>query len=204
MEAVAEHNKNNKLDALVMHHTATTTENVREKSRTNEIVSIAAAEMNLSIPKIPPVVPVTVKIPAGAAPKSKQKQTKKKKDKNVPQRNKYAYHYFKPEMSSKLKQDGQQVNEIILGQCWKVLSAEEKEPYNALALEDKERYKTERVAYDQKKAADLNVPPNPAGLMEGPGGVDLGGKGVVTEGRNDCVGGVEVHEWGGGKLGNQC
>ena len=115
MEAVAEHNKNNKLDALVMHHTATTTDNLRKKARTNENVAIAVAEMNLSIPKIPPVVPVTVKIPAGAAPKSKRKQTKKKKDKNAPQRNKYAYHYFKPVMSSNLKQDGQQVNETILG-----------------------------------------------------------------------------------------
>ena len=57
MEAVAEHNKNNKLDALAMHHTETTTENVRKKARTNENVAIAVAEMNLSIPKIPPTVP---------------------------------------------------------------------------------------------------------------------------------------------------
>ena len=101
-------------------------------------------------------------------------------------------------MSSNLKQDGQQVNETILGQCWKVISAEEKEPYNALALEDKERYTTEMVAYEQKNAADLNVPPNPADLMEGPGGTELGGKVVVTEGGNDCVGGLAVDEWGGG------
>ena len=69
IEAVTEHNKNNKLDALVMHHTATRTGNLQKKARTNKNVAIAVAEMNLSIPKIPPVGPVTVKIPAGAAPK---------------------------------------------------------------------------------------------------------------------------------------
>ena len=54
------------------------------------------------------------------------------------------------------------------------------------------------VAYEQKNAADLNVPPNSADLMEGPGGTELGGKVVVTEGGNDCVGGLAVDEWGGG------
>ena len=57
------------------------------------------------------------------------------------------------------------------------------------------------VAYEQKKATNLNVPPNPAELMEGPEGAELGGKGAVTEGENGCVGGVAVDEWRRRELG---
>ena len=107
-------------------------------------------------------------------------------------------------MRAKLIEDGQPVNKTVLGECWKVLSSEEREPYCALALEDKQRYKTEMVAYDQKKAASLNVAPNPAGLIDGRGGVGFGNEVVVAEEGNDCVGGVEVHELGVGELRNQC
>ena len=83
MAAVTEHNKTNKLDAVIMHHTATRTGNVRKKARTNENSLIAVAKTSVSIPKIPPM-----HIAAAATPKSKQKQTRKQKDKNASQQNK--------------------------------------------------------------------------------------------------------------------
>ena len=53
-------------------------------------------------------------------------------------------------MSNTLKQESRQVNESILGQCWRGLTAKEKEPYNALAFADKERFMSETVAYNSQ------------------------------------------------------
>jgi len=86
------------------------------------------------------------------APLKKQKKQKKKKDKNAPKKNMTAFLIFsnaeRPKVMEENKEAGVAGWGKILGEKWKALSEEEKEPWQEKAKEDKERYDKEKAEYD--------------------------------------------------------
>jgi len=88
----------------------------------------------------------------------KERKPRKKKDPNAPKRPKSAWMYFGEEMRPKIKVEhpGVQQKEILqlLGEKWKELTDEEKEPYQKKAKKDKNRYETEKANYKPKKDDD--------------------------------------------------
>jgi len=83
---------------------------------------------------------------------AKKAKTKKKKDANAPKRGKSSFMYFGDEWRPKLKEENPEltVPEMgkALGEKWKTLTAEEKEPYEEKAKEDKVRYEKAKAEYD--------------------------------------------------------
>ncbi|XP_047310113.1 FACT complex subunit SSRP1 isoform X1 [Impatiens glandulifera] len=87
----------------------------------------------------------------GAPKAKKQKKSSKKKDPNAPKKAMSAYLYFSQSQRESIKktQPGISFGEIgrVVGDRWKGMSAEEKEPFEAKALTDKKRYKDEISGY---------------------------------------------------------
>jgi len=76
---------------------------------------------------------------------------RKKKDPNQPKRGLSAYMFFANEQRDKVREDnpGIKFGEVgkKLGENWKALSDKQKEPYDAKAKADKQRYEEEKAAY---------------------------------------------------------
>lgn len=85
--------------------------------------------------------------------KKKPKTQKKKKDPNEPKQIRSAYNFYTKDARPKIVARGMSSNSNVntqLGAQWKALSAEEKLPYERMAMEDRGRYTKEKAAYDFK------------------------------------------------------
>jgi len=86
------------------------------------------------------------------APKKKKK---KMKDPNAPKRNQSAYFLFSNKNRETVKQElggTTKITEIAsaLGARWRGMTDKDKEPYEALAKKDKERYQKDMLAYNSR------------------------------------------------------
>ncbi|KAL8647232.1 MAG: hypothetical protein Q9210_005682 [Variospora velana] len=77
---------------------------------------------------------------------------KRKKDPNAPKRGLSAYMFFANDNRDSVREENQgitfgQVGKV-LGEKWKALNAKQREPYEAKAKADKERYEREKVSYN--------------------------------------------------------
>jgi len=83
--------------------------------------------------------------------KAKGKTEKRKKDPNAPKRGLSAYMFFANDSRDKVREEnpGIKFGEVgkMLGERWKELTDKEKKPYEDKAKADKERYETEKAAY---------------------------------------------------------
>lgn len=91
------------------------------------------------------------------APREPKKRTqRKKKDPNAPKRALSAYMFFANENRDIVRSENPDVTfgQIgrLLGERWKALTAEDKEPYDAKAAADKKRYESEKELYNATKA----------------------------------------------------
>ena len=102
----------------------------------------------------------TYKPPAGFEPAVTKGKGKTKKDPNAPKRAQTAFFYFMNEMRPKIKEENPDISFVDIGKAsgekWKVISAEEKAKYEAMANKDKDRYNQEMKAYAAKKKADAD------------------------------------------------
>lgn len=85
----------------------------------------------------------------------KQQKVKALKDPNLPRRPKSAYIYFCHELRPKLKETlpNAKLPEVAreLGKRWSTASNEEKEKFEKMSFEDKQRYVEEMEMYKQNK-----------------------------------------------------
>uniref|UniRef100_A0A914H0T7 FACT complex subunit SSRP1 n=1 Tax=Globodera rostochiensis TaxID=31243 RepID=A0A914H0T7_GLORO len=81
------------------------------------------------------------------------KKGEKKKDPNAPKRNQSAFFLWQSENRPQIKKPGDSVVDTAAraGQMWKAMSADEKQPYEQKAKDDKERYEREMSEYQSKK-----------------------------------------------------
>ncbi|GMM31308.1 high-mobility group nucleosome-binding protein [Martiniozyma asiatica (nom. inval.)] len=83
------------------------------------------------------------------------KKEKRKKDPNAPKRALSAYMFFAAENRDKVRADNEGISfgEIgkKLGDMWKSMSDEDKQPYADKAEADKKRYEKEKSDYMKKK-----------------------------------------------------
>ncbi|XAR51771.1 hypothetical protein NMG60_11006503 [Bertholletia excelsa] len=90
---------------------------------------------------------------------SKKRKQKKKKDPNAPKRAMSGFMFFSISERENIKKSnpGISFTEVgrVLGDKWKRMSAEEKEPYEAKARADKKRYKDEISGY--KNPQQMNI-----------------------------------------------
>ncbi|XP_031287257.1 FACT complex subunit SSRP1 [Pistacia vera] len=91
---------------------------------------------------------------------SKKKKQKKKKDPNAPKRAMSGFIFFSQMERENIKKSnpGIAFTDVgrVLGDKWKKMTAEEKEPYEAKARADKKRYKDEVSGYKNPKAMDID------------------------------------------------
>ncbi|MCJ1236568.1 Non-histone chromosomal protein 6 [Varicellaria rhodocarpa] len=77
---------------------------------------------------------------------------KKKKDPNAPKRGLSAYMFFANEQRDNVREDnpGISFGQVgkVLGERWKALNTKQREPYEAKAKADKERYENEKASYN--------------------------------------------------------
>ncbi|GAB7324115.1 hypothetical protein MBLNU13_g07499t1 [Cladosporium sp. NU13] len=97
-------------------------------------------------------MPKSEKATTGRAKRAgKAEGGRKKKDPNQPKRGLSAYMFFANEQRDKVREDnpGIKFGEVgkKLGEQWKALSDKQKEPYDAKAKADKQRYEEEKAAY---------------------------------------------------------
>ncbi|TKY53784.1 FACT complex subunit SSRP1 [Spatholobus suberectus] len=89
----------------------------------------------------------------------KKKKQKKKKDPNAPKRAMSGFMFFSKLERENLKKTNPGISFTdvgrVLGEKWKKMSAEEKEPYEAKARADKKRYKDEISGY--KNPQPMNI-----------------------------------------------
>ncbi|GMM47835.1 high-mobility group nucleosome-binding protein [Pichia kluyveri] len=100
-------------------------------------------------------------MPAKREPKmkdGKEVKERKKKDPNAPKRALSAYMFFANAERDKVRADnpGIQFGQIgkLLGEKWKSMDAEMREPHEAKAEADKKRYEMEKIAYLKKKETE--------------------------------------------------
>ena len=81
----------------------------------------------------------------------RKKTSRRKKDPNAPKRALSAYMFFANENRDIIKAENPDVSfgqvGKLLGEKWKALSPEEREPYEAKAKADKRRYESEKELY---------------------------------------------------------
>lgn len=82
--------------------------------------------------------------------KKKTKTQKKEKDPNAPKQPRSTYILYTMDARPKIAATGAAVTGELLGEQWRALSAEEKLPYEQMAIDDKKRYIKEKAAYDAK------------------------------------------------------
>ncbi|KAM0795993.1 high mobility group box domain-containing protein [Usnea florida] len=77
---------------------------------------------------------------------------KKKKDPNAPKRGLSAYMFFANEQRDNVREEnpGISFGQVgkVLGERWKALSGKQREPYEAKARTDKQRYEDEKASYN--------------------------------------------------------
>ncbi|XP_065879503.1 FACT complex subunit SSRP1-like [Euphorbia lathyris] len=122
-------------------------------------------EKEKPVKKEPAKEPSSSKIAAKKRPKdgkedaSKQKKQKKKKDPNAPKKAMSAFMYFSQMERENVKKTHPGIGfggiGKVVGERWKKLSAEEKEPYEAKARTDKKRYEEAISGY--KNPQPVNV-----------------------------------------------
>lgn len=82
----------------------------------------------------------------------RRKTTRRKKDPNAPKRALSAYMFFANENRDIVRSENPDVTfgQIgrLLGERWKALTAEDKQPYEAKAEADKKRYESEKELYN--------------------------------------------------------
>lgn len=95
---------------------------------------------------------------AGFEPTVTKGKAKTKKDPNEPKRAQTAFFHFSNEMRPKIKDETPDISFVdtakLIGEKWKVISADEKAQYEAMASNDKERHSRESKAYAAKKKVD--------------------------------------------------
>ncbi|CAN6572090.1 unnamed protein product [Malus baccata var. baccata] len=111
--------------------------------------------------------PSTSKVPSSKKQKtkdagedgSKKKKQKKKKDPNAPKRAMSGFMFFSNTERENVRRENPGIAFTAvgraLGEKWKKMSADEKEPYEAKARQDKERYKDEINGY--KNPQPMNI-----------------------------------------------
>ncbi|KAL8743202.1 MAG: hypothetical protein Q9190_004420 [Brigantiaea leucoxantha] len=76
---------------------------------------------------------------------------KKKKDPNAPKRGLSAYMFFANDNRDNVREEnpGISFGQVgkVLGEKWKSLNPKQREPYEAKAKADKERYESEKASY---------------------------------------------------------
>ncbi|CAI4969425.1 BTE_HP_G0085470.mRNA.1.CDS.1 [Saccharomyces cerevisiae] len=86
----------------------------------------------------------------------KKRTTRRKKDPNAPKRGLSAYMFFANENRDIVRSENPDVTfgqvGRILGEKWKALTAEEKQPYESKAQADKKRYESEKELYNATRA----------------------------------------------------
>ncbi|XP_011009449.1 PREDICTED: FACT complex subunit SSRP1-like [Populus euphratica] len=91
----------------------------------------------------------------------KKRKPKKKKDPNAPKRSKSAYMFFSQMEWENVKKSNPGIvfGEITkaLADKWNAMSAEEKEPYEEMARDDKQRYKSQVNDYKNKNPQPMMV-----------------------------------------------
>ncbi|KAI9851910.1 MAG: Non-histone chromosomal protein 6, partial [Thelocarpon superellum] len=84
--------------------------------------------------------------------KTKRGADKKKKDPNAPKRGLSAYMFFANEQRLNVRDEnpGISFGQVgkVLGERWKALNEKQRQPYEAKAAADKERYETEKANYN--------------------------------------------------------
>lgn len=87
---------------------------------------------------------------------TKKRTTRKKKDPNAPKRALSSYMFFANENRDIVRSENPDVTfgQIgrLLGERWKALTPEDKEPYDAKAAADKKRYESEKELYMATRA----------------------------------------------------
>ncbi|AJW01064.1 high-mobility group nucleosome-binding protein [Saccharomyces cerevisiae S288C] len=82
----------------------------------------------------------------------KKRTTRKKKDPNAPKRALSAYMFFANENRDIVRSENPDITfgqvGKKLGEKWKALTPEEKQPYEAKAQADKKRYESEKELYN--------------------------------------------------------
>ncbi|MCJ1482386.1 Non-histone chromosomal protein 6 [Schaereria dolodes] len=77
---------------------------------------------------------------------------KKKKDPNAPKRGLSAYMFFANEQRDNVREEnpGISFGQVgkVLGERWKALNIKQREPYEAKAKADKQRYEDEKASYN--------------------------------------------------------
>lgn len=85
----------------------------------------------------------------------KKKSSRKKKDPNAPKRSLSAYMFFANENRDIVRAEhpGITFGQVgkFLGDKWKSMTAEDKEPYESKAAADKKRYEKEKAEYAKRQ-----------------------------------------------------
>ena len=96
-----------------------------------------------------------------ASTSSEQPKKRRKKPKGLPKRALSSYNCFFRSERSKIQQEipGIDFEELgrLVGKRWSELSEEERQPYNLLAMEDRERYHNEMEAFKRCKDEEQKV-----------------------------------------------
>ncbi|XP_021770315.1 FACT complex subunit SSRP1-like [Chenopodium quinoa] len=91
---------------------------------------------------------------------SKKKKTKRKKDPNAPKKAKTGFIFFSQAERENTKKENPGIAFLdigkVLGEKWRKMSAEEKEPYEAKARADKKRYSDEIGDYKNPQPANAD------------------------------------------------
>jgi len=113
-----------------------------------------------------------------------RKSRKKRKDPNAPKRASNAYMIFCKERRAKLKEEHPELPfgklGAKLGEMWRVMTADEKKPYETRASNDRDRYKKEMNSYQ----GATGIGPKSAGPVGLPG-VGVPGVPQVSDEKDD-------------------
>lgn len=95
--------------------------------------------------------------PAGSSDKKAGKKKKAKKDPDAPKKAMSAFMYFSNKMRPKIKAENPDISFGDLGkrigELYRALTPEEKEPFEKMATNDKKRYERDNAAYASKSKA---------------------------------------------------
>jgi len=104
-----------------------------------------------------------------------RKSRKKRKDPNAPKRASNAYMIFCKERRAKLKEEHPELPfgklGAKLGEMWRVMTADEKKPYETRASNDRDRYKKEMNSYQGATGIGPKAAVPPVGMGVGVPGV---------------------------------
>jgi hypothetical protein len=120
-------------------------------------MNVLPSQMNPSFPPQYNLNPLAHSV-AAQSNALKPKTPKKRKDPNAPKAVRNAYMIFCQMTRNKLKAQHPELSFGKLGgrmgEMWRLMTATEKAPYEKLALEDRDRYRTEMLKWQQGKASN--------------------------------------------------